>query len=164
MEGFFVPEASKITSILIHSETRGYGPSPELGDEISQTFSVSSDGYVEFTRNIFWEDCYEMPADTFRIFIGKPSTKRIFELISDAVTHMLQSDGCDVRFWNMVITDSSKKQYEFYGVISDDDLHTGRFKLSKLIRRTLIASRSDFMKNPFPVDLSTFALFDGGDS
>ena len=153
---FPVPSCDEVVSIEIESGARGYGPAPEIGDELNQTLKVSSSGYVRFVREF-----YGASFTGFACYIDKESSAKIIEAVVASMSGPI-CDGCDMRVWLVKFKTRDGRSYEAYGSIDGKDLRSGRFKTSALIRRILRSSSNGTIRSHLP-DIPEMILFDGGE-
>jgi len=151
---FPVPSCDEVVSIEIESGARGYGPAPEIGDELNQTLKVSSSGYVRFVREF-----YEASITGFACYIDKKSSAKIIEAVVASMSGPI-CDGCDMRPWHVEIKTVHDGPYQYYGMIDGKDLYSGRFKTSPLIRRILRSSSNKTIQSHLS-EIPEMILFDG---
>ena len=152
---FPIPSLDDVVSLEIESSARGYGPAPEPGDELRQTFKVSTSGYTRFTR------LYYGSVTDFKCYIDKGSSAEIIEAVVDSMSGPI-CDGCDMRVWSVKFKTRDGRSYEAYGSIDGKDLRSGRFKTSALIRRILRSSSNKTIRSHLS-DIPEMILFDGGE-
>ena len=151
-----IPPSDDVVSIVLTSETRGYGPAPENGDEIEQSIKISSSGFLKIVR-VF----HEAPEIKFACEIDEESSKKIVKAIVDAMAGPI-CFGCDMPMWFVDLESNDGRSIQYSGSIDGHDLRSGRFKTSGLIRRILRASPNKMIQSHLS-DISELALFDGGE-
>ena len=148
--------SDEVVSIVIRSEARGYGPAPDIGDEIQQTVVFSPSGYVKVTR-IF----YAEPEKEFTCYIDSDSFRRIIDAVVDAMGGPF-CDGCDMTMWFVDMKVGNGGSVQYAGSIDGSDLRSGRYRTSALIRRILRDTSNKTIQRHLS-DISELRLFDGGE-
>lgn len=149
------PEISEIRSIEISTTCRGYGPAPEIGDELMQLIKIFASGRVRFTRTF-----YGKKDEIYNCSISKESAFKIIDAVLKS-TRGSVPHGCDMLTWTVTIDPGITFDRPCAGCIDDTDVKFGRYNLSGYIRRNLVKGRKDFNGKPLTFDPYDCYLFDG---
>lgn len=137
----------QVHKIQIVSNSISYGPCPEPDEEVEQHLTVYADGRVLLSRYCYGDGNTYKLARSKNFSIAKEAATRILHAVETVF-----SDGyktvfaTDIGVWNMTVTDTDRKAYQFEGSLCCD-FDAGGMDLSDLIRNTL--------------DIQDLFLFDG---
>ncbi len=131
----FEGEAQKIQ---ITSNNIGYGPCPEPNEEVEQRLTIAADGRVWFSGYNYGQgfEQYER-GRTKNYSIGKEATACILNAVGTYFTDEYDTVfATDIGSWEMTITNTEGKPYQFKGSLCCD-FYVDGVDLSDLIRDTL---------------------------
>lgn len=140
----------QVQKIQITSNNIGYGPCPEPDEEVEQRLTIAADGRVWFSGYNYGQgfEQYER-GRTKNYSIGKEAAARILNAVDTYFSDEYDTVfATDIGSWEMTITNTESKPYQFKGSLCCD-FDVDGIDLSDLVRDTL--------------DMPDLFVFDGND-